>query len=172
MQVGGCRTWFTYQSMLPFAKSAPTARLELPAIAIIVILTRVIDTGNHVVLALAAEQKLRLGAENCISSPDAIHTSWEKWLLLLIDTWWNAAAYNYDNFYLLNAGVGCSTGPQFQQLHSLAILVIERVGLAKKGWGLMNLIYCFVRRMFCSTAYAGCDFFTALSMIEAEHCLN
>jgi hypothetical protein len=64
--------------MLPFAKSAPTARLELPAIAIIVILTRVIDTGNHVVLALAAEQKLRLGAENCISSPDAIHTSWEK----------------------------------------------------------------------------------------------
>ena len=58
---------YIYQSMLPFAKSAPTARRELPAIAIIVILTRVIDTGNHV-LALAAEQKLRLGAENCISA--------------------------------------------------------------------------------------------------------
>jgi hypothetical protein len=61
----------------------------------------------------------------------------------LIDTWWNAAAYNYDNFYLLNAGVSCSTGPQFQQLHSLAILVIES-GLSEKGLRIdeFNLLFC------------------------------
>lgn len=81
------------------------------AIAIIVIQTRVIDTGNHV-LAHAAEQKLRLGAGSCISSARCNshflgETTSSFWL-----TRDETPLHIIMTIFICSTRTSCSTGPQ------------------------------------------------------------
>lgn len=121
---------------------------ELQAIAIIVIQTRSHWHWQSRPCACSAEQKLRWGAVLHASLPRCNshflgETTSSFWL-----TRDETPLHIIMTIFICSTRRSCSTGPQvLTAIVSPSSWLWEWAKRKRAGWGLMNLIYCFVRRI-------------------------